>query len=36
VKDAYRTNRTIREVAELKSGLPQDELNRLLDPRSQT
>jgi fumarate hydratase class II len=36
VKEAYRTNRTVREVAELKSGLPQDELNRLLDPRSQT
>jgi fumarate hydratase class II len=36
VKEAYRTNRTVREVAEMKSGLPQDELNRLLDPRSQT
>jgi len=36
VKEAYRTGRTIREVARKKSGIPEKDLDRLLDPRSQT
>ena len=36
VKDAYRSGRTIREVAREKSGIEEEELNRLLDARSQT
>jgi fumarate hydratase class II len=36
VKEAYRSGRTIREVAREKSGLDEEQLNRLLDPRSQT
>jgi fumarate hydratase class II len=36
VKEAYRSGRTIREVAEEKSGLPKEELDRLLDARRQT
>ena len=36
VKEAYKTGRTIREVALEKSGLPRQELDRLLDPRAQT
>jgi fumarate hydratase class II len=36
VKEAFRSGRTIREVAREKSGLDEEELNRLLDPRSQT
>jgi fumarate hydratase, class II len=36
VKEAYRSGRTIREVAREKSGLGEEQLNRLLDPRSQT
>jgi fumarate hydratase, class II len=34
-KEAYRTGRTIREVAREESGLPQERLNALLDPESQ-
>ncbi len=34
-KEAYATGRTIREVAREKSGLPEERLNELLDPRSQ-
>jgi fumarate hydratase class II len=36
VKAAYRSGRTIREVAREKSGLSEPDLDRLLDPRSQT
>ncbi len=36
VKEAYRTGRTIREVAREKSGIDQDRLNQLLDPAGQT
>jgi fumarate hydratase, class II len=36
VKEAYRSGRTIREVARENSGLPADELERLLDARQQT
>ena len=35
VKQAYREGRTVREVAREKSGLPEDRLDSLLDPRSQ-
>jgi len=35
VKQAYREGRTIREVARENSGLPEERLNALLDPRSQ-
>ncbi len=35
-KEAYRSGRTVREVAREKSGIPEAELNKLLDPRSQT
>jgi fumarate hydratase class II len=35
-KEAYRTGRTLREIAREKSGLPEDRLNQLLDPISQT
>jgi fumarate hydratase class II len=35
-KEASSSGRTIREVARERSGLPPDELERLLDPRSQT
>lgn len=35
-KEASASGRTIREVARERSGLPPDELERLLDPRSQT
>ncbi len=34
-KEAYSTNRTIREVAREKSGLPEDRLAALLDPATQ-
>jgi fumarate hydratase, class II len=34
-KEAYRTGRTIRDVARERSGLSEDRLNALLDPRSQ-
>src|ERR1035437_6565271 len=35
VKEAHATGRTIREVAREKSGIPDERLNSLLDPRSQ-
>jgi fumarate hydratase, class II len=35
-KEAYRSGRTVREVARESSGIPEDQLNKLLDPRSQT
>ncbi len=35
-KEAYKTGRTVREVAREQSGIPEDKLNALLDPRSQT
>jgi fumarate hydratase class II len=34
--EAYRTGRTIREVAREKSGLPEERIEQLLDPRTQT
>jgi fumarate hydratase, class II len=34
-KEAYRSGRTVREVARELSGIPEDRLNELLDPRSQ-
>jgi len=35
-KEAYRSGRTVREVAREMSGLAEHRLNELLDPRSQT
>jgi fumarate hydratase class II len=35
VKEAYTTGRTIRDVAREKSGISEERLNSLLDPRSQ-
>jgi fumarate hydratase class II len=35
-KEAYRTGRTVREVAREMSGIAEGRLNELLDPRSQT
>ena len=35
-KEAYKTGRTVREVAREKSGIPEERLNKLLDPRSQS
>jgi fumarate hydratase, class II len=35
-KEAYRSGRTVREVARETSGIPEERLNELLDPRSQT
>ena len=35
-KEAQASGRTIREVARERSGIPPDDLERLLDPRSQT
>jgi len=35
-KEAYRSGRTVREVAREMSGISEDRLNQLLDPRSQT
>ena len=35
VKEAYRTGRTVREVAREKSGLNEERLNELLDPERQ-
>ena len=35
-KEAYRTGRTVRDVAREMSGISEDRLNELLDPRSQT
>ncbi len=34
-KEAYASGRTIREVAREKSGLPEERLNELLDPKTQ-
>ncbi len=35
-KEAYRSGRTVREVARETSGIPEERLNQLLDPKSQT
>ena len=35
-KEAYRSGRTVREVAREMSGIPEERLNQLLDPKSQT
>jgi fumarate hydratase class II len=35
-KEAYTSGRTVRQVALEKSGIPEDRLNKLLDPASQT
>jgi fumarate hydratase, class II len=35
-KEAYRTGRTVRDVARESSGIPEERLNELLDPRGQT
>ena len=35
VQEAWQTNRTIRAVAEERSGLPPEKLSQLLDPASQ-
>src|ERR1700733_5525976 len=35
-KEAYKPGRTVREVAREKSGIPEDRLAELLDPRTQT
>ncbi|MEX2263037.1 MAG: class II fumarate hydratase [Bryobacteraceae bacterium] len=35
VQEAWRTERTLREVAREKSGLPEERLNELLDPERQ-
>ena len=35
-KEAYRSGRTVREVAREMSGIPEPQLNQLLDARSQT
>jgi len=35
VKEAYRSGRTVRDVAREKSGLPEDRLNQALDPARQ-
>jgi fumarate hydratase class II len=35
VKEAYRSGRTVREVAREKSGIPEARLNQLLDPERQ-
>jgi fumarate hydratase, class II len=35
-KEAYKTGRTVREVARERSGIPETQLNQLLDPRTQT
>jgi aspartate ammonia-lyase len=35
VKEAYRTRRTVREVALEKSGLSEDQLKEALDPARQ-
>jgi fumarate hydratase class II len=36
VKEAFGTGRTVREVARESSGIPEEKLQHLLDPRSQT
>ena len=35
-KEAYCSGRTVREVARESSGIPEERLNELLDPRTQT
>jgi fumarate hydratase class II len=35
-KEAFKTGRTVRELAEEKGVLPADELERALDARAQT
>ena len=35
-KEAHRTGRTVRDVAREKSGISEDRLNELLDPKGQT
>ena len=35
VKEAYASGRTIREAAREKSGIAEERLDQLLDPRSQ-
>ena len=35
-KEAYRSGRTVREVARESSGIAEERLNELLDPRRQT
>src|ERR1700692_2414570 len=35
-KEAHGTGRTVREIAREKNGIPEDPLNKLLDPTSQT
>ena len=35
-KEAYRSGRTVREVAREISGIPEERLIQLLDPRGQT
>jgi fumarate hydratase class II len=35
-KEAYRSGRTVREVARERSGIPEERLAELLDPKSQT
>jgi fumarate hydratase class II len=35
VKEAYRTGKTVREIAGEKSGIPETRLNELLDPARQ-
>jgi len=36
VKQAYRTGKTVREVAREKSGIPEPRINELLDPVRQS
>ena len=36
VKEAYRSGRTVRDVAREKSGIPETRLNELLDPERQS
>ena len=35
-KEAYRTGKTVREVAREKTNLSEEELDRILDPASMT
>jgi fumarate hydratase class II len=35
-KEAMKTRRTVREVAKARRVLPDDEIDRLLDPRKMT
>jgi fumarate hydratase class II len=34
-KEAFKSGRTVREVAREKSGIPESRLNELLNPESQ-